>query len=75
MTLAFLCNGHKVKYIPTKYKKRLGVSKFHPIKDTSKYLQTIIRIILYFNPLKIFASLSLFCFFSSIIVFFIQLFF
>ena len=45
MTLAFLCNGYKVKYIPTKYKKRLGVSKFHPLKDTSKYLQTIIRII------------------------------
>ena len=75
MTLAFLCNGHKVKYIPTKYKKRLGVSKFHPLKDTSKYLQTIIRIILYFNPLKIFASLSLVLFFSSIVVFLYSYFF
>ena len=75
MTLAFLCNGYKVKYIPTKYKKRLGVSKFHPLKDTSKYLQTIIRIILYFNPLKIFASLSLVLFFSSIVVFLYSYFF
>lgn len=54
MTLAFLCNGHSVKYIPTKYKKRIGSSKFHPVKDTSKYLQTVIRMIIYFNPLKFF---------------------
>ncbi|NUQ57062.1 MAG: glycosyltransferase family 2 protein [Candidatus Paceibacter sp.] len=75
MTLAFLCNGHKVKYIPTKYKKRLGNSKFHPIKDTSKYLQTIIRIILYFNPLKIFSSLSFILFVSAIVVFLYSYFF
>lgn len=75
MTLAFLCNGYKVKYIPTKYKKRLGVSKFHPIKDTSKYLQTIIRIILYFNPLKIFASISFALFLSSVVVFLYSYFF
>lgn len=75
MTLAFLCNGHKVKYIPTKYKKRLGNSKFHPIKDTSKYLQTIIRIILYFNPLKIFSSLSFALFVSAIAVFLYSYFF
>ena len=69
MTLAFLCNGYKVKYVPTKYKKRLGISKFHPIKDTSKYLKTIIIIILYFNPLKIFSSLSFILFLSAVIVF------
>jgi len=60
MTLAFLCNGHAVKYVPSKYKKRLGRSKFHPIKDTLKYLQTVIRIITYFNPLKIFGLISFF---------------
>ncbi|RJQ32459.1 glycosyltransferase family 2 protein [Candidatus Parcubacteria bacterium] len=54
MTLAFLCNGHSVKYLPTNYKKRKGSSKFHIVKDTSKYLQTVIRMIIYFNPLKFF---------------------
>lgn len=70
MTLAFLCNGHKVKYIPTTYKKRIGRSKFHPIKDTSKYIQTIIRMTLYFNPLKIFTTVSFILFLSAIIAFF-----
>ncbi|HQO34941.1 MAG TPA: glycosyltransferase family 2 protein, partial [bacterium] len=37
MTLAFLCNGYAVKWVPTTYHKRIGKSKFHPIKDTSKY--------------------------------------
>lgn len=59
MTLAFLTNGYAVKYIPTTYKKRLGVSKFHPIKDTFKYLQTVARMIMYFNPMKIFLPFSL----------------
>ncbi len=62
MTLAFLCNGYNVKYVPTKYKKRLGDSKFHPVKDTSKYLQTVLRMIIYFNPLKFFLPFSIFLF-------------
>ncbi|MFH1744084.1 MAG: glycosyltransferase family 2 protein [bacterium] len=58
MTLAFLCNGHAVKWIPTTYHKRIGQSKFHPIKDTSKYLFTVIRMVMYFNPLKVFLPLG-----------------
>lgn len=60
MTLAFLCNGHPVKWIPTTYHKRVGKSKFHPIKDTTKYLFTVIRMVMYFNPLKVFLPLGLF---------------
>lgn len=54
MTLAFLCNGHPVAYMPTRYHERIGKSKFHPLKDTYLYLLTVLRIITYFNPLKIF---------------------
>ena len=60
MTLAFLCNGHSVKYIPVDYRKRIGRSKFHPFKDTFLYLLTIVRLITYFRPLKIFLPISLF---------------
>ncbi len=67
MTLAFLCNGYSVKYVPTKYRKRLGQSKFHPVKDTYKYLQTVIRIIMYFEPLKIFLPLSLLLFLIGVV--------
>lgn len=59
MTLAFMCNGHAVTWIPTKYHKRIGHSKFHPIKDTSKYLATVIRMVMYFNPLRVFLPISM----------------
>lgn len=58
MTMAFLTNGHGVKYIPTEYFKRIGKSKFHPLKDTAKYLNTVLRMIIYFNPLKFFLPLG-----------------
>jgi glycosyltransferase involved in cell wall biosynthesis len=58
MTLAFLTNGYAVKYVPTAYRPRIGRSKFHPIKDTFAYLSTVLRIVLYFRPLKVFLPLS-----------------
>ncbi len=58
MTLAHLTNGYAVKYVPVPYRKRIGSSKFHPIKDTLSYLSTVLRIVLYFRPLKIFLPLA-----------------
>lgn len=59
ITLAFLCNHQKVKYVPIEYFKRSGgVSSFHPIKDTYNYLSLMIRTIMYFNPLRIFLPLT-----------------
>jgi glycosyltransferase involved in cell wall biosynthesis len=60
MTLAFLCNGHTIKYVPVDYYKRIGLSKFHPINDTYNYLLTVVRMVMYFNPLKVFLPASLF---------------
>ncbi|HOX37732.1 MAG TPA: glycosyltransferase family 2 protein [Candidatus Brocadiia bacterium] len=59
MTLAFLCNGFAVKYIPSEYHPRIGKSKFHPIKDSAAYFMTVIRVIMYFNPLRVFLPLSM----------------
>jgi len=58
ITLAFLINGYRVKYIPTEYHQRIGKSKFHPIKDAANYIQTIIRMVMYFDPLKVFLPLG-----------------
>lgn len=58
MTLAFLTNGYAVKYVPTEYRPRIGQSKFHPVKDTLAYLSTVLRMVLYFRPLKVFLPLS-----------------
>lgn len=58
MTLAFLTNGYAVKYVPTEYRPRIGRSKFRPVKDTLAYLSTVLRMVLYFRPLKVFLPLS-----------------
>ena len=59
MTMAFLTNGHPVKYVRVPYRRRIGRSKFRPIRDTFHYLATIVRMIMYFRPLRIFLPLSL----------------
>jgi len=58
MTLAFIANGYAVKYVPVNYYQRIGRSKFHPIKDTISYIETLIRVMTYFKPLRIFLPIS-----------------
>ena len=58
MTLAFMTNGHPTTYVSTGYRPRIGKSKFHPLKDTSSYILTVIRIVMYFKPLKVFLPLA-----------------
>jgi len=59
MTLALLCNGHPVRYEPIEYRPRVGESKFHPVRDTAKYLATVFRVVMYFRPLRVFFPLAL----------------
>ena len=62
MTLAFLCNGYDVTWVPIGYRKRIGKSKFHPVWDTASYILTVIRMIMYFKPLSVFLPASAFLF-------------
>lgn len=73
MTLAFLANGYAVKYVPTRYFKRIGESKFHPLKDSAKYFNTVIRMVMYFKPLRVFMPVSLFLFAFGIVKSFLSL--
>lgn len=66
MTLAFLCNGDTVGYMPIDYFPRIGKSKFHPIMDTYQYFLQVVRMVMYFSPLRIFMPLGLGLFFFSI---------
>jgi glycosyltransferase involved in cell wall biosynthesis len=54
MTMTFLSGGYSVKYIPIEYAKRAGESKFHPIKDTRRYGVQVVRMVLSYNPLRLF---------------------
>ena len=59
ITLAFLCNQHQVRYVPIDYFKRAGKSKFHFTKDAYRYILQVLRMVMYFNPLKVLMPLAL----------------
>src|ERR1700729_864675 len=52
ITLAFLSNQHDVRYVPIEYAKRSGTSKFKFFKDAYRYILQVLRMVMYFNPLK-----------------------
>src|SRR5580700_1539978 len=60
ITLAFLCNQHDVRYIPIEYAKRSGTSKFHFVKDAYRYILQVLRMVMYFNPLRVLMPVALF---------------
>ncbi|MEX0874648.1 MAG: glycosyltransferase family 2 protein [Actinomycetota bacterium] len=59
MTMAFLANGYSVKYVPIDYAARSGRSKFHWRKDTQRYLLQVIRLIMSYDPLRVFVPVGL----------------
>lgn len=65
MTLAFMTNGHPVAYVDTPYYARIGKSKFHPIKDTIKYVGAILRIMTFFRPMRIYMPAAAFLLFTG----------
>jgi glycosyltransferase involved in cell wall biosynthesis len=58
ITLALLCNGGSVAYVPINYHRRQGRSKIQPVRETINFIILIFRTITYFNPLKVFAPVS-----------------
>jgi glycosyltransferase involved in cell wall biosynthesis len=54
LTLTFLSNGYSVKHVPIDYFPRAGRSKFHWWSDTREYLTQVVRMVLSYDPLRIF---------------------
>ena len=59
ITLAFLSNQHDIRYVPIDYAKRAGTSKFKFAKDAYRYILQVLRMIMYFDPLKVLMPVSL----------------
>lgn len=61
ITLALLRSGYPVRYVALSSikKRRLGKSKINLFKDGFKFIMLVIRIIMLFDPLKIFLPSSL----------------
>jgi len=59
ITLSFLQNQHDIHYLPIDYAKRAGTSKFHFVRDAYRYILQVLRMIMYFDPLKVLMPLAL----------------
>lgn len=62
ITLAMLTNNYIVHYEPIDYFHRAGRSKIKPIRDTLRFIQLILRVGVYFAPLRIFLPVAGFFF-------------
>jgi glycosyltransferase involved in cell wall biosynthesis len=58
LTLAMLSDEYDVKFVPIDYYERKGRSKIRPIEDTYNFALLIIRMIMYYNPLRIFLPIA-----------------
>ena len=62
-----MVNNYSVMFIPIQYFKREGKSTISPIRDFVGFISLVFKIVMYFNPLKIFTPLGLALLISSII--------
>ncbi len=54
ITVASAANNIPIKYVPIRYKERIGKSKIKPIKDTLNFLILIAKLGIYYQPFKIY---------------------
>lgn len=59
MTMCFLGHGYSVKYVLVDYFPRSGKSKFHWWRGTQQYLLQVFRLVMSYEPLRIFVPLAL----------------
>jgi glycosyltransferase involved in cell wall biosynthesis len=67
-TLAFIKAGHNVKFVPTNPRQRLGgESKIHLARDGSKFFVIMIKILVIFEPLRVFLPVAIVLFLLGIV--------
>ncbi|UPT73837.1 MAG: glycosyltransferase family 2 protein [Elusimicrobiota bacterium] len=60
MTLSFLMQGRFVKYLPIEFRARTGGhSKVKPFRDILRTLQLMTQVMIIYNPLKLFVTLTI----------------
>lgn len=67
ITLAMLTNNYLIAFIPINYYARIGRSKIRPVRDTFNFILLVMRMALYFEPLKVFLPLSLLLLLAAVI--------
>lgn len=74
ITIAMLTNNYLVHYEPIDYFHRVGRSKIKPIRDTLRFVQLILRMGVYFAPLRIFLPVAALFFGGCLVTLFQDLF-
>jgi len=72
-TMAFIKAGYTVKFVPISAQKRVGKSKLNPIRDGMRFLIIIAKMVLLFEPMKVFFPTSVFLFILALISFVLAL--
>jgi glycosyltransferase involved in cell wall biosynthesis len=62
ITMASLTSNYRVKFLPINYYRRQGKSTIRPARDFMGFLSLIVRMTVYFNPLRVFLPASLILF-------------
>jgi glycosyltransferase involved in cell wall biosynthesis len=62
ITMASLTSNYRVKFLPINYYRRKGKSTIRPARDFMGFLSLIVRMTVYFNPLRVFLPASLILF-------------
>ena len=64
--VAFLANDYQVKFVSIDYHQRKGKSTLKPFKSFVGFISLILKLSLFFKPIKVFLPLSIFIFLTAI---------
>lgn len=67
LTMVSLSHGYETRFFPISYYKRKGQSSIRPT-DFLSFLKLVVKLSLFFRPIKVFGPLSLAIFFMAIII-------
>lgn len=65
ITLAALVDGYRVSYVPVEVRPRSGGKSMVSVSDLFRTFYFILKIMVFFNPLKVFLPASILCLFTA----------
>jgi glycosyltransferase involved in cell wall biosynthesis len=68
LTIAMHIQKRNVQYIPISYFSRVGKSSIQPVRDTLRFFSLILRTVMYFKPLPVFGTFSLFLIVTAVVL-------
>lgn len=65
LTMICLTNFYSVRFLDIPYYTRVGASAINPVSDTVKFFSLVLRLALYFKPMRFFIPLSMVTFLAA----------